>query len=110
VYLHHILVKHTECADATTWKKMPIIRTRDDARQKIQNIRDDIKAGNRTFEELARAESDCVTSHDAGGNIGWLRRGIMPPKFDKVAFALEIGDISGPVDTKLGWHLIWRRG
>ena len=55
------------------------------------------------FTELVRAESD-----DKGndGNLGTFGKGRMVPEFEKAAYALEAGELSEPVRTQFGWHLI----
>jgi len=57
------------------------------------------------FAELARSCSACPSS-TAGGDLGWFRRNDMVREFADVAFALEIGEISSPVRTQFGLHLI----
>ncbi|MGM0608323.1 MAG: peptidylprolyl isomerase [Candidatus Muiribacteriota bacterium] len=57
------------------------------------------------FEELAEEYSEDYTSEE-GGEIGFISRGNMPEKFDEVAFSLEKGEISEPVNTPFGWHII----
>jgi NIMA-interacting peptidyl-prolyl cis-trans isomerase 1 len=110
VCVSHILVKHLESSDTTTWKPKAISRSKENAKTKILNIRDDLTKGVRTFAQIATEESDCITSHQAGGDLGWIQRGTMPRRFDEIAFRMKMGEISGAVDTGLGWHLIWRRG
>jgi len=60
---------------------------------------------NEDFAELARAHSSCPSS-TAGGDLGWFRRGDMSREFAEAAFALEPGEVSGPVRTQFGLHLI----
>lgn len=57
------------------------------------------------FAELARANSDCP-SKERGGDLGEFTHGQMVPEFDKVAFELEAGQVSEPVKTQFGYHLI----
>jgi peptidyl-prolyl cis-trans isomerase D len=58
------------------------------------------------FGELARAESDDRASAGEGGHLGTFARGEMVPAFEEVAFALAPGEISDPVRTDYGWHVI----
>lgn len=57
------------------------------------------------FEELAKTHSD-GPSKDAGGDLGWIARGAMIPAFEKAAFSLRKGEISNPVITEYGYHII----
>lgn len=61
---------------------------------------------NRSFSELAIKYSLDEKTREQGGGLGWIERGKMPPEFDAVAFTLDIGLISKPVKTSLGYHLI----
>lgn len=60
-----------------------------------------------TFEELARDFSTCPSGKD-GGDLGEFGKGMMVPSFEKAAFALMPGEVSEPVRTQFGFHLIKR--
>ncbi len=78
------------------------------ASTKIKEIEDKLKAGER-FEELARKFSDDKQTSDMGGQLQPFKSGRLPKEFDEAAFALKNnGDVSGPVLTQYGWHLIKR--
>ncbi|MBF0310105.1 MAG: SurA N-terminal domain-containing protein [Magnetococcales bacterium] len=62
-------------------------------------------AGGQSFEEVARKESRDVSAA-SGGLLGLVSPGSMPPEFEKVAFSLPLGQVSEPVRTEAGWHLI----
>ena len=68
----------------------------------IRAIEKELLAG-AAFEELASRESDCG---DNNGDLGTFPRGQMVEEFESVAFALEPGTVSGPVETPFGCHLI----
>jgi len=59
------------------------------------------------FAALAKEKSLHEASKDKGGDLGYLSRGQMSPEFDRVAFAMAKGEISEPVQTRLGWHVIY---
>jgi len=58
------------------------------------------------FSEMARANSADQGSAAQGGDLGWFGRGDMTPAFEAAAFALEPGDVSEPVLTPFGYHII----
>jgi peptidyl-prolyl cis-trans isomerase D len=74
-------------------------------RDRILALRERIVAGEK-FEDIARAEStDSVSARD-GGNLGRGTRGRFVPEFENAAFALQAGQVSAPVLTQFGYHLI----
>jgi peptidyl-prolyl cis-trans isomerase C len=58
------------------------------------------------FAKVAKEMSVDSSSKDKGGDIGYLLSGTMDPDFEKAALALKQGEVSGPVKTKFGWHII----
>jgi parvulin-like peptidyl-prolyl isomerase len=58
------------------------------------------------FAALAREHSTDTGSASQGGNLGEIQRGQLVPEFEKVAFSLKHGQISQPVKTQFGWHII----
>lgn len=68
-------------------------------------IRNDIIRGDITFEEAAQKYSLCP-SGQFGGDLGYFNRRKMEQLFADTAFDLKIGEISKPVGTKFGWHII----
>jgi peptidyl-prolyl cis-trans isomerase C len=63
-----------------------------------------------SFEDLARQFSKCPSGKKSGGDLGSFGRGQMVPTFESAAMKLKIGDISGPVKTQFGYHIIKRTG
>ena len=73
-----------------------------EALDEIKKLRDRLVGGG-DFTELVRSESD-----DKGndGNLGTFGKGRMVPEFEKAAYELKVGELSEPVRTQFGWHLI----
>jgi len=72
----------------------------------IQDLLKKIEEG-KTFEELAKDFSKCPSGQQ-GGDLGHFSKGQMVKPFEEAAFALEVGEVSGPVQTQFGYHLIKR--
>jgi len=92
----HILIQVSKDAGNDLWKK---------AKKEATKIRKDILAGKVSFEDAAKRDSDCP-SKSRGGDLGFFTEGQMVPEFEKAAFATKIGDISDPVKTQFGYHII----
>jgi len=75
-----------------------------DNEDKAKEIKEKINNG-LSFEDAAREFSTCP-SNSQGGDLGTFTRGKMVPEFEDAAFELEIGQISEPVKTQFGYHLI----
>lgn len=75
------------------------------ARQKIEEIKKEIDNG-ADFAEMARKYSTCPSA-ESGGDIGFFqRKGSIVEEFAIVAFSMEVGEISEPVETQFGYHII----
>ena len=79
-----------------------------DAKEKAEEIIEEIKQG-LGFGEAAEKYSSCP-SKERGGDLGDFGKGQMVPEFEDAAFALEIGEISEPVETQHGFHVIKLEG
>jgi len=78
--------------------------SKEEARQKIEDIRARVAGGN-AFADEAAAHSMCPSGKE-GGSLGWFGRGMMVPEFDKAVFSMKVGDVSDVVETQFGYHLI----
>lgn len=78
---------------------------KDQARARIEALAEKVRQG-ADFASLASSQSDDPGSKPAGGDLGWVRRGQMTGKFEQALFALGKGELSEPVETEFGWHLI----
>lgn len=75
------------------------------ARRKIADIKSRLDKG-ASFADLAKEFSDDPGSSMNGGDLGFFNRGSMVPAFEEAAFNTKKGDISEPILTQFGWHLI----
>src|SRR5689334_1354868 len=75
-----------------------------DAKTKIDRLRERIAAG-ASFEDIARANSE-DTSSAKGGDLGWLSPGDTVPDFERAMDKLAVNEVSQPIRTPFGWHLI----
>jgi len=73
--------------------------------EECQALKEQIAAGEMTFEEAAKAKSSCPSSRQ-GGDLGIFDQGQMVPEFDKVVFNDELHVVHGPVKTEFGYHLL----
>lgn len=79
----------------------------DAALDKIKEIRERIVSDKADFAEEAKKHSDCPSGAQ-GGSLGWFGRGMMVPEFDKAAFEMKKGEVSGIVTTEFGYHIIYK--
>lgn len=78
-----------------------LVATEDAARELI-----DTRLQEEEFEDVAREVSIDEQSAQDGGDLGWAPQGVYVEEFGDAAFALEPGEISEPVQTEFGWHII----
>ena len=74
-------------------------------REKAEAVRKEIQGG-KDFAAMAKKYSEDPGSKDRGGELGYFQRGQMVPEFDSAAFSLKAGEVSEPVKTAFGFHLI----
>ncbi len=72
--------------------------------EEAKNAREEILAG-KPFADVAAAVSSCPSGAN-GGDLGFFPRGVMVPEFEIAAFSMDVGEVSQPIQTQFGWHLI----
>ena len=72
--------------------------------EKAKELLGKLKAGS-SFEELAMENSLCP-SKKQGGDLGWFGRNMMVRPFEVAAFNMKKGELSAPIKTEFGWHII----
>ena len=104
VKARHILIR-------TAGSRMPLAPgktelTDEQAKEKALAIRDRLVNKKEDFSAVAKAESDDLGSGAQGGDLGSFGHGRMVPPFEKAAFAAKIGEVTEPVKSEFGYHLI----
>lgn len=79
-----------------------LVDTEGEAKQILQTL----KSNKASFAELAKEKSKDPGSKSLGGELGYFTKGQMVPAFEEAAFKLEVNQISNPVKTDFGWHII----
>lgn len=92
-HVRHILIKPNE------------VLSDEDARNKLSLLKERVENGD-DFAELARGHSDDKGSAIKGGDLGWVQPGALVPQFEDAMNRLDENELSEPVQTQFGWHLI----
>lgn len=103
VHARHILIRFKGSPLPLTAGKKDL--TDEEALARIQEIRKKIQDGE-DFAALAKTDSDDGATGARGGDLGTFHHGQMVPEFEHAAFSLPVGQLSEPVKTKFGYHLI----
>ncbi|XP_078612308.1 peptidyl-prolyl cis-trans isomerase NIMA-interacting 1-like [Branchiostoma floridae x Branchiostoma japonicum] len=105
----HLLVKHVGSRRPSSWKQDKITRTKEEALELLNDFRQRIVSGEVTLAVLATTESDCSSARE-GGDLGFFGPGQMQKPFEEATFKLKVGELSEPVFTDSGIHIILRTG
>jgi peptidyl-prolyl cis-trans isomerase C len=96
VHARHILFRVNDPNDQAASKA---------AEDKVKNTIERVKKGE-DFGTLAKALTEDPSGKQDGGDLGYFTRDQMVPEFSEVAFNLEKGQVSAPVKTQFGWHVL----
>ena len=102
----HVLVKHAGSRRPSSFREPVVTRTKEEAIAMLHAFQARLANGE-SFAHIASTESHC-SSANRGGDLGVFGRGKMQRAFEEAAFALEVGAMSGVVDTDSGVHLVLR--
>ena len=88
--------------------KKPVVnsRVREEILAQLRQFKQDILDGKADFADLAKRYSEDPGSGPQGGDLGFFRRGELAPEFEATALGLRQGEISDPVETQFGFHMI----
>lgn len=112
-YKAHADTFHEDAQASLRYVKVPKVATAADEKvyyNELMEIKESILSGQSTFEEEALRESEDEGSAKNAGDLGWFGRGMMVKEFEETAFSLDSGEISDPVRTRFGYHLIMVEG
>ncbi len=114
-------IKVTEGEMKKYYEKSPYLRTshilveykptvtpaeKEIARKLAQEILADVKTGKREFGEIAKLRSDDVVTKERGGDLDFQNRITLVPTYYDAAVTLKVGEVTGPVETRFGFHVI----
>ncbi|MBI4678352.1 MAG: peptidylprolyl isomerase [Elusimicrobia bacterium] len=97
VRVSRILVRFSETASPQEKKR---------AKAAALEVKKRIDEGKSTFAEIARAESEDPESAANGGDVGFIFKGRTHPDIEKVAFSMSVGDVTAPIETPVGYHIL----
>lgn len=98
--VYEAITKDVPATAEQVWARHILVKTEDEAKQALARI----QAG-QNFADVARDVST-DSSKDQGGDLGWFERGKMVKPFEDSAFSLKVGEISPPVKSDFGYHII----
>jgi len=116
IFLDHYAKRHMQNADIKAEYNNYVKALKDNDELKVSHILvkseavanelyGKIKSGKITFEQAAK-ENSLDNSKAQGGEIGYISRGQTVPEFENKAYSLKKGEVSAPVNTQFGWHLV----
>lgn len=102
VKARHILIQYAGASQASA----EITRTKEQALEEIGRIKGEVADGN--FTNLAKKYSEEPGAGESGGDLGWFDKGVMVEEFENASFSMDKGEVSEPVETAFGYHLIYK--
>jgi foldase protein PrsA len=97
----HILIMHKESKDSRS------DLSKEEAQKLIDDLHTKVTKKKAIFKDMASKHSDCSSSK-YGGSLGEFGKGVMVKAFEESAFSLKKNEISKPIETEFGFHIIKR--
>jgi peptidyl-prolyl cis-trans isomerase D len=95
------VTKDTPRTEEQVWARHILVETEKEAKDIYKRLKEGAD-----FAELAKTSSKDTGSGVNGGDLGWFGKGQMVPEFEEAAFKLKVGEISEPVKSQFGYHII----
>lgn len=102
VKARHILIQYAGASQASA----DVTRTKEQALEEIKRIKEETAGAD--FADLAKKYSEEPGAGESGGDLGWFDKGVMVEEFENAVFAMSKGEVSEPVETVFGYHLIYK--
>ena len=83
----------------------PGVAAKEKTKSFLSELKSQIIGGNSSFSDVAKAHS-LDPSKNNGGELGWVKRGSLVKNFETAAFTIELGEISDPIETEFGYHIL----
>ena len=83
----------------------PGVAAKEKTKSFLSELKSQIVGGNSSFSDVAKAHS-LDPSKNNGGELGWVKRGSLVKNFETTAFTLELGEVSDPIETEFGYHIL----
>jgi parvulin-like peptidyl-prolyl isomerase len=99
--LYDIITADTPHEEEQVWARHILVATEEEAKTVIERLNN-----GEDFGKLAAELSQDTGSGAKGGDLGWFGKGQMVAPFEEAAFNLKVGEISQPVQSDFGWHVI----
>ncbi|OGR50040.1 MAG: hypothetical protein A2X40_09295 [Elusimicrobia bacterium GWC2_65_9] len=96
VRVYRILIRVS--ASATDNERKRALKTAAEIKRRLD--------GGEEFTKVAKEESEEPESAARGGDIGYVLRGVAPPELEKAVFSMGVGEISAPIATEVGYHIV----